>query len=52
LLRLQNNIQTLGDFILLLQTEYFDKLMAMNTFYESIEIPEDPDFPSIMSDNK
>jgi hypothetical protein len=27
-------------------------LMAMNTFYESIEIPEDPDFPSIMSDNQ
>jgi len=24
----------------------------MNSFYESIEIPEDPDFPSMMNDNK
>lgn len=52
LIRISNNIETLSDFLLFLQSGYFEKLVAMNNFFESMEIPDDPDFPSIINDKK
>ena len=34
----------------MLQQEHFERLIAMNEFFLSIEIPEDPDFPSVVND--
>jgi hypothetical protein len=46
---LQNNVETLGEFLIVLQSEYFEQLVAMNSFFESFKIPDDDEeFPTIL----
>mgnify|MGYP006183255515 CR=1 FL=1 len=50
--RIQNNVDTLSDFLLFLQNKHFEELMAMNTFYVKYVIPQDEDYPTILSNNQ